>query len=97
MDRAPEVKTIRRKLGQLAATDKAPELITAMAATRLEGVKNEAGQDGEDGVVLYVDGHVRAYQGTKRIAKTHLSRLRFPAPATVETWVCDAAGSPSWS
>ena len=94
MDRAPEVKTIRRKLGQLAATDKAPELIAAMAATHLEGVKNEAGQDGEDGVVLYVDGHVRAYQGTKRIAKTHLSRLRFPAPATVETWVCDAAGDP---
>ena len=91
MDRAPEVKTIRRKLGQLAATDKAPELIAAMAATHLEGVKD---QNGKDGVVLYVDGHVRAYQGTKRIAKTHLSRLRFPAPATVETWVCDAAGDP---
>ena len=44
--------------------------------------------------MLYVDGHVRAYQGTRRIAKTHVPRLKFPAPATVETWVSDAAGDP---
>jgi hypothetical protein len=37
---------------------------------------------------------VRAYQGTRRIAKTHVPRLKFPAPATVETWVADAAGDP---
>ena len=28
------------------------------------------------------------------IGKTHVPRLKFPAPATVETWVCDAAGDP---
>src|ERR1019366_1074340 len=44
--------------------------------------------------MFYVDGHVRAYQGTRKIAKTHLSRLRFPAPPTVETWVSDASGDP---
>src|SRR5664279_3235490 len=44
--------------------------------------------------VFYVDGHVRAYQGGRKIAKTHLSRLKFPAPATVETWVADASGDP---
>jgi hypothetical protein len=44
--------------------------------------------------VCYVDGHVRAYQGTRKIAKTHVPRLKFPAPATVETWVADAAGDP---
>jgi len=44
--------------------------------------------------VFYVDGHARAYQGGAKIAKTHLSRLRFPAPATVETWVSDASGDP---
>jgi hypothetical protein len=43
---------------------------------------------------LPVDGHVRAYQGARKVAKTHLSRLKFPAPATVETWVSDAAGDP---
>ena len=43
---------------------------------------------------FYVDGHVRAYQGGGKVATTHLSRLKFPAPATVETWVSDAAGDP---
>ena len=37
---------------------------------------------------------MRAYQGTRKIAKTHVPRLKFPAPATVETWVADAAGDP---
>ena len=37
---------------------------------------------------------MRAYQGTRAIAKTHVPRLKFPAPATVETWVADAAGDP---
>jgi len=44
--------------------------------------------------VFYVDGRVRAYQGGRKVAKTHLSRLKFPAPATVETWVSDASGDP---
>ena len=29
--------------------------------------------------VFYVDGHVRAYQGGRKVAKTYLSRLKFPA------------------
>ncbi|WP_426940234.1 putative transposase [Pseudarthrobacter sp. S6] len=44
--------------------------------------------------VLYVDGHVRAYQGGKKIGKVHSTRLKFPVPATEETWVSDAHGSP---
>jgi len=44
--------------------------------------------------VLHVDGHVRAYAGTRKIAKTHVPRLKSPAPATVESWVSDTAGDP---
>lgn len=108
MDRAPEVKTIRRKIAQLATTGKAADLIAGMAAHHLnrptlthdshddDDGENDGvdGEDGQVGLVLYVDGHVRAYTGTKKIAKTHSARLRFPAPATVETWVSDAAGDP---
>ncbi|WP_427133993.1 putative transposase [Pseudarthrobacter sp. S9] len=91
MDRAPEVKTIRRKFAALAETGKAAELITAMASRHLSG----SGPDGEDlAALLYVDGHVRAYHGTRKIAKQHSTRLKFPAPATLETWVSDAAGDP---
>ncbi len=91
LDRAPEVKTIRRKIAQLAQAGAAGKLQAAIAGHHLSrGDADVAGV----GVVLYVDGHVRAYQGTKRTGKTHLSRLRFPAPATVETWVADGDGGP---
>ena len=87
LDRAPEVKTIRRKIGLLAAAGRAGDWIAAMARQHVQDRP-------EQSAVLYVDGHVRAYQGTRRIAKTHVPRLKFPAPATVETWVADAAGDP---
>jgi transposase len=87
LDRAPEVKTIRRKIALLAAVGKAGDWIAAMARRHVQARPEQA-------AVCYVDGHVRAYQGTRRIAKTHVPRLKFPAPATVETWVCDAAGDP---
>ena len=87
LDRAPEVKTIRRKIGLLAEAGKAGDWIAAMAARHVAARPEQA-------AVLYVDGHVRAYAGTRKIAKTHVPRLKFPAPATVETWVSDAAGDP---
>ncbi|MDN5798277.1 MAG: hypothetical protein L0H79_21365, partial [Intrasporangium sp.] len=120
LDRAPEVKTIRRKLALLAGTGKTDRLLAAMAATHLArtttttttgstgtGADADAGTDApgpddpdnpdgpaEVGMVLYVDGHTRAYQGGRKIAKAHLSRMKFPAPATLETWVNDAHGDP---
>ncbi|MCZ2405094.1 hypothetical protein IV498_18530, partial [Paenarthrobacter sp. Z7-10] len=91
LDRAPEVKTIRRKITHLAATGKAGELITALATHHL----NNTGEPGSGlAAVLYVDGHVRAYQGSRKIGKVHSTRLKFPTPATEETWVADANGSP---
>ena len=87
LDRAPEVKTIRRKIRLLAEAGRAGDWIAAMARRHTQDRPEQT-------AVLYVDGHVRAYQGTRRIAKTHVPRLKFPAPPTVETWVCDAAGDP---
>ena len=91
LDRGPEVKTIRRKITDLAATGRADELLAAMAAAHVARLDNS---NPDLLAVFYVDGHVRAYQGAHKVAKTHLSRLKFPAPATVETWVSDAAGDP---
>ncbi|HEX5877242.1 MAG TPA: helix-turn-helix domain-containing protein [Actinomycetota bacterium] len=89
LDRAPEVKTVRRKMGLLAARGKAAELLSVQA-------RRHAAEHQEAMSVLYVDGHVRTYHGTRRIQKTHAPRLRFPAPATVETWIADAHGAPVW-
>ena len=62
LDRAPEVKTIRRKIGLLAEAGKAGDWITAMARRRVQACPEQA-------AVCYVDGHVRAYQGTGRSRK----------------------------
>ena len=91
MDRAPEVKTIRRKMAHLAGAGKGADLLEAMATHLLA---RENARDEDAPFLFYVDGHVRAYHGTRKVAKTHLARTRFPAPATLETWVADAHGDP---
>jgi len=52
LDRAPEVKTIRRKLGELAAAGKAAGLVMALAR------RHAAARPGALGF-LYLDGHAR--------------------------------------
>jgi transposase len=87
LDRAPEVKTIRRKLAELAAAGKASELIMALARRHAAARPDALG-------FLHVDGHARVYYGTRTVQKTHVARLKFPAPATMETWVTDSGGDP---
>ena len=87
LDRAPEVKTIRRKLGELAAAGKAADLIMALARRHAAARPDTLG-------FLHVDGHARVYYGTRQVQKTHVARLKFPAPATMETWVTGQDGDP---
>ena len=87
LDRAPEVKTIRRKLGEMAARGKAAELQLAIAAHHAATRPDQLG-------FFYIDGHMRAYFGTRDVQAGHVARLKFPAPATAETWVTDQRGDP---
>ncbi len=87
LDRAPEVKTIRRKLTGLAAAGKAADLQLALARHHAAASPGTLG-------FLYTDGHTRAYFGKRDIQKMHVSRLKFPGPATEETWVTGSAGDP---
>jgi hypothetical protein len=87
LDRAPEVKTVRRKIAELAAAGKAADLQMTIARHRAA-----ASPDGL--AFMYIDGHTRAYFGTREIQKMHVARLKFPGPATEETWVTDGAGDP---
>src|SRR6266851_931413 len=87
LDRAPEVKTIRRKLAGLAAAGKAADWQMALA-------RHHAAARPDDLGFLYIDGHTRAYFGTRDVQKMHIARLKFPGPATEETWVTDGAGDP---
>jgi Helix-turn-helix domain len=87
LDRAPEVKTIRRKLGELAAAGRAADLVMALARHHAAARPDTLG-------FLYIDGHARVYDGTRTVQKTHVARLKFPAPATMETWVTGQYGDP---
>ena len=87
LDRAPEVKTLRRKLTQLAARGKAHEFVRQLAEIRV-------GQEQEALGFLYVDGHVRAYNGKRQLAKGFVSRRRLAMPATTDYWVNDLNGQP---
>jgi prepilin-type processing-associated H-X9-DG protein len=86
LDRAPEVKTVRRKLKILAAGP-SEQLVAKLAERRAK--RNE-------GVLgfLYVDGHVRVYSGKHRLPKAHVTRMRISLPATPEllTRPCDDRG-----
>jgi len=87
LDRAPEVKTLRRKLRELADRGRGSEFVKALAQHHAKARSDAMG-------ILYVDGHTRVYSGKRRLSKTHITRLRTAGPATEENWVCDGAGEP---
>ncbi len=85
LDRAPEVKTMRRRMEALAGLGRADKLIDALARHHLDTHPIAAG-------IFYVDGHVRAYHGGAEIPKAHVARIRLAMRAEVDTWVCDHNG-----
>src|SRR5213082_3615580 len=85
--RAPEVKTLRRKLARLAAHGRAAELGRALAQQRVAHRGAVLG-------FLYVDGHVRVYHGKYRLPKAHVAQMRLSMPATSDYWVNDTEGDP---
>jgi transposase len=87
LDRAPEVKTLRRKLARLAAVGRATVFGRALAQRRVASRGAALG-------FLYLDGHVRVYHGQHTIPKAHVARMRISMPATTDYWVNDVAGEP---
>jgi len=87
LDRAPEVKTLRRKLACLAAAGRAAQFGQALAQQRVALRGAALG-------FLYLDGHVRVYHGRHALPKAHVARMRISLPATSDYWVNDSAGDP---
>ena len=87
LDRAPEVKTLRRKLARLAAAGRASQFGQALAQQRVALRGTALG-------FLYTDGHVRVYHGQHALPKAHVARMRISLPATSDYWVNDSAGDP---
>jgi prepilin-type processing-associated H-X9-DG protein len=88
LDRAPEVKTLRRRLTRLAAHHCAEQLGAELARLRVD-------QRGHLMGFLYVDGHVRAYHGQRAISsKAYVARRHLAMPASTDYWINDRTGDP---
>ena len=88
LDRAPEVKTLRRRLTCLAARHCAEQLGAELARVRV-------GQRGHLMGFLYVDGHVRAYHGQRSISSNaYVARRHLAMPASTDYWINDSSGDP---
>ena len=87
LDRAPEVKTLRRKLSRLALCGKAYEFLKMLARLRVT-------QQGEALGYLYIDGCVRAYYGKRKVSKAYVSQRRLAMPGVTDYWVNDHNGEP---
>jgi len=88
LDRAPEVKTLRRRLTRLAAQHCAEQLGAELARVRVD-------QRGHLMGFLYVDGHVRAYHGERPISSNaYVARRHLAMPASTDYWINDSSGDP---
>lgn len=87
LDRMAEVKTLRRKLTQLAERNQGHTLMNELARLRLT-------QDEERFAFLYVDGHVREYSGKEPLAKAKKAQRAVATCAATDTWLHDADGAP---
>jgi transposase len=87
LDRVPEVKTVRRKLTELAERKRARELMHARAQHQIDEDPNRV-------AFLYVDGHLREYHGQQPLAKGKKSQHQVAKPAATDNWVHDSHGEP---
>ena len=85
--RAPEVKTIRRKLAELAKVGRAHDLLRDLGTRWLRERDDVLG-------LLYIDGHVRVYHGQEKLPKAHVAQRHLCLPATTDYWVNDVSGDP---
>jgi len=86
-ERAPVVKTLRRKLGDLIKQGQAAGFGTLLARRWVEqGVIATA--------YLYVDGHVKAYTGKRKLSECWNPQRRMPLPGVLSYFVNDQQGRP---
>lgn len=88
LDRCPEVKTLRAKIGLLSDNNKPSQWAGALSKEWMESEPDNA-------MLLYVDGHVRTYTGHQtKLPKHYVSRQKLCLRATTDYWVNAMDGRP---
>ncbi|MGC8474083.1 MAG: putative transposase [Candidatus Dormibacteria bacterium] len=85
--RAPAVKTLRRKLAELVQQDSAGLFQELLAKRWVEQAVVAT-------AYLYVDGHMKAYSGKRKLAECWNSQRRMPLPGVLTHFVNDLQGRP---
>lgn len=88
LKRAPEVKTLRRKLAEIGERGKAHALMQFMAKRWIGEAESEPLG------YLYADGHVRVYHGERKLPKARVTQKNLCMRATTDYWVNDTVGRP---
>jgi prepilin-type processing-associated H-X9-DG protein len=88
LDRIPEVRTLRTKIGVMVTAAGVAAWAEALSRHWMRSDPDLAG-------VLYVDGHVRAYHGDQtRLPERFSSRDRLCVRSLMDYWICDRDGKP---
>jgi transposase len=87
LPRGPEVKTVRRKLAELAERNRAADFHRDLARRRANQYEDELGY-------LYVDGHVRVYSGKRKIGRAYVTKRNSVQRAETDYWVNLTNGQP---
>jgi hypothetical protein len=88
LDRAPEVKTLRRKLREMGSRQLARAFTQQLTERWARAEPREL-------ALLYVDGHVRPYHGRKHVLpKQHVQQRGRPMPGTKDFHVNDRRADP---
>lgn len=88
LDRVPEARTLRRKVRLLTQDDQAPQWGCELS-------RDWMGMFPESTGTLYIDGHVRIYNGSQtELPRHHVARQRLCLRATTDYWVNAMDGQP---
>jgi hypothetical protein len=88
LDRIPEARTLRVKVQALSEDNQAKSWSAEMCSYWMESAPEQAG-------VLYIDGHVRVYNGQQtQLPKHHVARQKLCLRATTDYWVNAMDGQP---
>jgi hypothetical protein len=88
LDRIPEVRTLRSKIKQLTQDESPQQWNEALCKEWMQMAPEHAG-------ILYIDGHVRVYNGQQtKLPRHHVARQRLCLRATTDYWINAMDGQP---
>ncbi len=87
LDRVPGVKCLRKKLTAMSSSCEAEEWSKELSQKWMGDSPDLSG-------ALYIDGHVRLYDGKEKLPKIYVSRQKLCLKGIMDFWVNDKLGQP---